>query len=144
MEQMPSDCIFCKIARGDIPCTKIFENEQVMAFLDINPWAGGHSLIIPKEHFARLEECSPAALAALAAPLPALSRAIMQAVGAEACNVLMNNGRSAGQLVDHVHLHLIPRRPDDRIIRHAPQKTYPEGQMNDIAEHIKKRCRLNL
>ena len=135
---MVEDCIFCKIARGEIPCTKILENEKVLAFLDINPWSEGHSLLIPKQHFSRLEDCPGSVLAAVAEQLPIVVKAIIRAVGAEGCNVLNNNGRCAGQLVDHVHFHIIPRRQGDGIIRHAPQGQYPQDRIEQLADKIRQ------
>ncbi|MCK4627511.1 MAG: HIT family protein [Sedimentisphaerales bacterium] len=135
---MVEDCIFCKIIGGVVPCTKIFENEDVLAFLDISPWSEGHSLLIPKQHFSRLEDCSGPSLAAVAEQLPNVVKAITRAVGAEGCNVLNNNGRCAGQLVDHVHFHIIPRRQGDGVIRHAPQGQYSQGRIEQIADQIRQ------
>ncbi|MBN1764238.1 MAG: HIT family protein, partial [Sedimentisphaerales bacterium] len=128
--------IFCKIARGEIPCAGIFEDDQVLAFLDINPWSEGHSLIIPKAHFVHLHECPVEVISTLARQIGPIAEAIIKAVGAEGYNLLNNNGRSAGQLVEHVHFHIIPRKTGDGIIRHAPQNTYPPGRMDEIAARI--------
>ena len=135
---MSADCIFCRIVRGEIPSNKIFENDQVLAFLDISPWSEGHSLLIPKEHFARLDQCSPSVMSALARQLPHLAQAISQAVQADGYNILINNGPSAGQLVEHVHFHIIPRKAGDGIIRHFPQGKYPPGRIDRIADHIRQ------
>ncbi len=136
-EQMVQGCIFCRIVQGEIPCTKIYEDDQVLAFLDINPFSKGHTLVIPKTHFATVGDCPPLVMAALVQPLPVLASAIIQAVDAEGYNILNNNGRSAGQLIDHVHFHIIPRNTGDGIIEHGPQMQYKAGQIEDVAGKIR-------
>lgn len=101
--------IFDKILDGEIPCHRLYEDEHVLAFLDVGPLSPGHTLVIPKERKAMLHELSDAAAAALGRVLPRLCRALVEATGAEAYNVLQNNGRAAGQVVEHVHFHLIPK-----------------------------------
>ncbi|MEM1176715.1 MAG: HIT family protein [Acidobacteriota bacterium] len=101
--------IFDKILDGDIPCHRVYENEHVLAFLDINPLAPGHTLVIPKERRAHLHELSDDAAAALGRALPRICRAVLAATGAEHYNVLQNNGAPAHQAVFHVHFHIIPR-----------------------------------
>jgi histidine triad (HIT) family protein len=101
--------IFDKILDGEIPCHRLYEDEHVLAFLDVGPLSPGHSLVIPKQRTAFLHELSDASAAALGRVLPRLCRALVAATGADAYNVLQNNGRAAGQVVDHVHFHLIPR-----------------------------------
>lgn len=106
-------CIFCKIVAGEIPCHRLYEDEHVLAFLDIGPLSRGHSLVIPKAHYETIDQMPPELAAACMAVVPRLSRAIVAATGARAWNVLQNNGKIAGQAVDHVHIHIIPRREDD-------------------------------
>ncbi|CAN5600203.1 HIT family protein [soil metagenome] len=101
--------IFTKIIRGEIPCQKVYEDEHVLAFLDINPIARGHMLVIPKEEAATLDLLSDDAAAALGRVLPRLARAVLAATGATAFNVLQNNGAMAHQAVFHVHFHIIPK-----------------------------------
>lgn len=110
---MPTDpaCIFCKIVAGDIPCHKLWEDGHALAFLDVNPLSEGHALVIPKQHYATLDEVPTETAAAIGAALPALARAVMQATGSTDYNILQNNGAPAGQDVFHVHFHLIPRKP---------------------------------
>lgn len=134
---MSEVCIFCKIVAGEIPATKVYEDESVLAFLDIAPLSEGHTLLIPKEHAARLDDLSPEACSVLAATLPALGRAVSKAAEAQGYNVLNNNGPAAGQLVEHVHFHIIPRRTDDRVINHPPGRKYPDGRMDQVARLIK-------
>lgn len=104
-----SDTIFTRIIRGDIPCHRVYEDDRVLAFLDIGPLSRGHTLVIPKEPAETLDKLSDESAAALGRVLPRLCRAVMQATGAAAFNVLQNNGPSAHQAVMHVHFHIIPR-----------------------------------
>jgi histidine triad (HIT) family protein len=107
--------IFSKIIRGEIPCHKVYEDDRVLAFLDVGPLSQGHTLVIPKEEAATLDALSDDSAAAIGRALPRLARAVMKATGATAYNILQNNGATAHQAVFHVHFHIIPRfetRPD--------------------------------
>jgi len=104
--------IFDKIINGEIPCHRVYEDEHVLAFLDINPLSPGHLLVIPKERAAQLHLLSDEAAAALGRVLPRLCRAVRQVTGIETYNVLQNNGAGAHQAVFHVHFHIIPKSPD--------------------------------
>jgi histidine triad (HIT) family protein len=101
--------IFAKILRGEIPSHKIYEDEHVLAFLDVMPLARGHTLVIPKEPAETLDKLSDEAAAAIGRVLPRISRAVLAATGATAFNVLQNNGALAHQAVLHVHFHIIPK-----------------------------------
>ena len=111
MPNYPTDpnCIFCKIIAGEIPCHKLYEDDRVLSFLDIGPLSAGHALVIPKGHYETIDQVPAEDAAAMFRIVPGLSKAIMQATGAESWNLLQNNGRAAGQAVGHVHLHIIPR-----------------------------------
>ncbi len=106
-----ANTIFSKILAKEIPCLRIYENDHVLAFLDIHPLSPGHTLLIPKEPAETLDTLSEVAAAALGAALPKLCRAIVAATGWRDYNVLQNNGRAAHQEVMHVHFHIIPK-PD--------------------------------
>jgi histidine triad (HIT) family protein len=106
--------IFSKILAGEIPCHRVYEDEQVLAFLDVAPLAPGHLLVIPKEAKARLDELSDESAAAIGRVLPRLCRAVVAETCAEGCNVLQNNGTIAHQAVMHVHFHVIPKFADGR------------------------------
>lgn len=114
MADYPTDasCLFCKIIAGEIPCYKIYEDDHVLGFLDINPIAPGHALVIPKPHAVTLDRLDEAASAACGRVLPQLSAAVLRAVNAEAFNILQNNGAAAHQAVGHVHFHIIPKTAD--------------------------------
>jgi len=101
--------IFGRILDGEIPCHRVYEDDQVLAFLDVFPLSPGHCLVIPKERVAQLHELSPESAAAIGRVLPALSKAVMEATGARAYNILQNNGSDAHQAVSHVHFHIIPK-----------------------------------
>ncbi|MEE2959424.1 MAG: HIT family protein [Myxococcota bacterium] len=104
-----ADTIFGKIIRGELPCHKLFENDHVLAFLDINPVSPGHTLVIPKEAVEKLEDLSENAAAELGRVLPRLCKAVSKATGIREYNLLQNNGIGAHQAVMHVHFHIIPK-----------------------------------
>jgi histidine triad (HIT) family protein len=108
-----ADSVFGKIIRGEIPCHKLYEDERVLAFLDIGPLSEGHALVIPKEPAVTLDELSDESAAAIGRVLPRICRAIKRATGTPAFNVLENNLPLAHQAVPHVHFHVIPK-PDEK------------------------------
>ena len=101
--------VFSKILDGEIPCHRVYEDDLVLAFLDVGPLSPGHTLVIPKERKAQLHELSDESAAAIGRVLPRLARAILAETGASAYNVLQNNGSRAHQAVMHVHFHIIPK-----------------------------------
>jgi histidine triad (HIT) family protein len=131
------DCIFCKIVEGELPSAKIYEDKRILAFLDINPVNKGHTLVITKEHYNNLNELPPDLLKDVIMVVQRLSLPIREAVGAEGFNIIVNNGRVAGQLVDHVHFHIIPRLKQDNL-HPWPGKTYQENEKERLAENIRK------
>lgn len=104
--------IFTKILSGEIPSHKVYEDEHVYAFLDIGPLSKGHTLVIPREQKAQLDELSDDSAAAIGRALPRICRAVMAATGARHYNILQNNGEPAHQAVMHVHFHIIPKYDD--------------------------------
>ena len=106
------DTIFTRIIAGEIPCHRVYEDDKVLAFLDIGPLSPGHTLVIPKEPAETLDRLSDDSAAALGRILPRLSRAVLRATGAQDFNVLQNNGAAAHQAVGHVHFHIIPKFSD--------------------------------
>jgi len=135
-QPVDSQCIFCRIARREIPSSLVYATDDAVAFLDIQPITPGHLLVIPVGHYATLAETPPTVLSALAAELPFLSRGLMQALDAPALNVFCNNGSEAGQVVRHVHFHLVPRRSDDGLIRHVEGRPQAADQRGEICNRI--------
>ena len=129
-------CIFCKMVAGQIPVTKIYEDKVVLAFLDIGPLSDGHTLVIPKQHFEKLHDCPAELLSQLGVHLGKIAKAVAGAMNSEGYNVLCNNGRAAGQLVEHLHFHIIPRNTGDGVFDRWPAYKYQEGKIEEIAAKI--------
>lgn len=104
-----ADCIFCKIIAGEIPSSKVYEDDQIVAFLDISQVTPGHTLVVPKQHFRNLLEMDADSTSQLFARVPDIARKVMKATGAKGMNILNNNEEIAGQTVFHTHVHLAPR-----------------------------------
>lgn len=125
-----SETIFDKILSGDIPCHRVYEDNDVLAFLDIGPLSRGHTLVIPKERAVHLHELSDDSAAAIGRVLPRIARAILAVTGASAYNVLQNNGSAAHQVVPHVHFHIIPRIGDQGL-----RIGWPAGSLDSDEGH---------
>lgn len=106
------ETVFSKILRGELPCHRVYEDDLVLAFLDLYPVARGHTLVIPKEPAVTVDRLSDDAAAAVGRVLPRIARAVLAATGARAFNILQNNGSLAHQAVEHVHFHIIPKHDD--------------------------------
>ncbi|MBC8522607.1 HIT family protein [PVC group bacterium] len=126
--------IFEKIINGDIPCHKIYEDDLVLAFLDVAPLSKGHTLVIPKQAVANMHELSEESGAALGRALVKIASAVVEATGATDYNILQNNGESAHQAVFHVHFHIIPKFDEKGLkIEWVPEElTDGETLANDI------------
>ncbi len=131
-------CIFCKIVAGDIPSERVYEDDQCLAFLDIHPIAPGHTLLIPRAHYADLPTTPHAVLAALLAATPRVAQAAMAATGGQGFNFFQFNGACAGQEVFHIHFHIIPRRPGDAVAYQWQQGSYGEGEMAALGAAIRE------
>jgi histidine triad (HIT) family protein len=107
------NCIFCKIINGEIPCYKVYEDEKVLAFLDISQASKGHTLIVPKTHFANMLECDEETVAYMYKIANKLGNQIVNSLGAQGMNILTNINEVAGQTVKHFHIHLLPRYNDE-------------------------------
>ena len=129
------DCIFCKIIRGELPSYKVYEDDKVMAFLDIRPVNAGHTLVAPKKHSQNVFDISPEDWVALTEVVRTLAIAIEKAVSADGVNIAMNNRESAGQLVPHTHVHIIPRFKDDGF-KLMPQRQYDTGEADETLKKI--------
>ncbi|GAA0300836.1 histidine triad (HIT) family protein [Gracilibacillus halotolerans] len=133
------DCIFCKIINGEIPSAKVYEDEEVFAFLDISQVTKGHTLIIPKKHVENIYETTEEVASNLFARVPKIANAIKKAYNPVGINILNNNGTAAGQSVFHIHIHLIPRYDgtdgfDAKWITHNDD--YSTSDLADIAQKI--------
>jgi len=129
------DCIFCKIIKGELPCSKLYEDDKVFAFLDIAPVNKGHALVIPKEHNETLMDMQDDILKEVSVVVKRLSAAIKKAVNADGISVGMSNYKAAGQLVPHAHFHIMPRFEDDGL-KLWPQGKYEEEEMDSYREKI--------
>lgn len=134
-----SDCLFCKIIAGAIPAHKVYEDDRVLAFLDIGPVSTGHTLVIPKTHAENFNAGSREDAAHLAEVVHVIAPAIMRAVDASGYNLGMNHGVAAGQDVLHTHLHLMPRQDGSQ---RTFTKTHPsQDELAAVAEKIRKEIR---
>jgi histidine triad (HIT) family protein len=128
-----SNCIFCKIVAVELPAAVVFESESLIAFLDVGPLAEGHLLLVPREHYTLLTELPPALALKMGSVLPRLGRALLEVTGADGFNVLQSNGEAAGQIVPHVHFHLIPRTREDGLGYRWNAGKYGEGRAEALA-----------
>jgi len=135
-----SDCLFCKIIAGEIPSTKIYEDDNVFAFLDIAPVNPGHTLVIPKEHTPNIYEMSEKTLGYVMGVVKKLSSATKDALQADGINLEMNNDTVAGQVIFHAHLHVIPRFEGDGL-KQWPGKSYEGSHQEEVAKKIKEKLR---
>jgi len=136
-----NDCIFCKIIRGEIPAAKVYEDENILAFLDISQVTRGHTLVVPKKHEANIYELSPETAATLFSAIPKIAGAIKKAFDPVAMNLLNNNGELAGQSVFHFHIHLLPRYGKDDgfgAVWKTHNDDYTPEDLKKIAETIAK------
>ena len=132
------DCLFCKMAAGQIPVAKIYEDDVVLSFLDIGPVSDGHSLVIPKQHFEKLHDCPAELLGKVVSRLGKIAAAVTGAMNSDGYNVLCNNGRAAGQLIEHLHFHVIPRNAGDGVFNRWPAYKYEKGKIEQIALKIRE------
>ena len=131
------DCIFCKIASGEIPAHKVFETDKILTFLDNHPINYGHVLIIPKSHHENLIDAPEDVLREIITTAKKLAPAILKATGLQNYNLVMNSGKDAGQKVFHTHFHIIPRFSGDGYGRFRVPD-YKEGEGEKMAEKIKE------
>ncbi len=131
-----SDCIFCKIINGELPSSKVYEDEHVVAFLDIHPTRPGHTLVVPKIHCDDLLGCDTEVASAMMRVAQKVAPAVVQATGAQGFNLGVNNGAASGQVIFHLHMHIVPRVSDDGL-RLWPAGEYQEGEKESIAERIR-------
>lgn len=131
------NCIFCKIINGMIPAAKVYEDDRIISFLDIMPANKGHCLIVPKNHAETLAEMNDEDLSATIKAAKKVAKALSLSLGA-GYNIVMNNGKEAGQLVSHAHVHIIPRFQKDRLRIKWSHLKYEGDEMKEYAEKIRK------
>ncbi len=131
-----TDCIFCKIVKGEVPSFKVYEDERTYAFLDIHPVNQGHTLVVPKRHAPNVFDIAPADWAAVSETVRMLAGVVETAVHADGVNITMNNREHAGQIVDHAHVHIVPRFKGDGFKLWA-QRQYREGEASETLTKIK-------
>ncbi|MCM1157918.1 MAG: HIT family protein [Bacteroidales bacterium] len=132
------DCIFCKIANGEIPSTTIYENNDFRVFFDINPASKGHCLVVPKQHYNDIFAMDAETGGKLFSLATAIARGLKKELNCEGMNILQNNGLIAGQTVFHFHLHLIPRYAQDTVnISWQPGEANPE-ELKLLAKAVRK------
>ena len=136
---LTEDCIFCKIVKGEIPSTKLFEDENVLSFLDIMPAAKGHALVIPKKHYSTLLDMPHEELASVIEAVQKIASATMVALpGVEGFNVIQSNHEAAGQVIPHVHFHIIPRAKNDKLNFQWEHGKAEKEELEKYAELVKK------
>jgi histidine triad (HIT) family protein len=131
------DCLFCKIIAKQIPVDLIYENEKVVAFLDINPVNPGHLLVVPKVHSENIAVAADDDLIALTLAVKKLAPAVCAATSCDGWNLEVNNGNAAGQAIDHTHWHIVPRRKEDGL-KHWPGHPYAAGEAAKIIALIRE------
>lgn len=136
------DCIFCKIVEGSIPAAIVYEDEKVVGFLDIMPANKGHCLVIPKNHAQTLLEMEDEDISAAIKTAKKIASSISLTFGNSGFNLVMNNGKEAGQVVNHAHIHIIPRFQKDRLRIKWSHIKYDENEIQEYADKIKNFCRM--
>ncbi len=132
------ECVFCKIVSVEIPASVVYEDQTLLCFLDFNPLSPGHLLIVTRDHYATLTELPSDVSSKLGSLLPLAGKALIEVTGASGFNVLCNNGSVAGQIVPHVHFHLIPRFDADGLGYRWSAGSYEEGKANQLAAEYQK------
>ena len=130
------DCVFCRIISGELPAYIIHQDEWTLSFLDINPFTWGHALVLPKDHFASLKELPDGMVSPLMKNISLVAKAVIRAAGVDSFNVLLNDGGVAGQIVPHIHFHVVPRSPGDGLHFKTARRDFREEEMKDIQESI--------
>lgn len=133
---MNSDCIFCKIISGEAPASKVYEDNETLAFLSIHPVNKGHVLVIPKDHVETTYGWSDEIACRLILTAKKISIAVKNALDADEVNLLINNGENPPHVL-HSHIHIIPRYNDDGLLD-WPEKSYEEGEIGGFAEKVRK------
>jgi histidine triad (HIT) family protein len=135
----PTDqtCIFCKIVAGQIPCLRLLEDDQTIAFMDINPVNPGHALAVAKGHWPTVDVIPPDILAAVARSAQRIARAVMRELRPAGVNLLQANGAAAGQSVPHLHIHIMPRRAGDNVMFNWESRPGERAEIEAVYKRLK-------
>src|SRR3989344_3193852 len=132
-----NNCVFCKIVKLETPSQRVYEDDEYIAFLDINPINFGHTLVVPKAHYENVLDVPPEVIAGMIKIAKKVAPAVVEAMRADGFNIGINNGRAAGQLVEHVHIHVIPRFEADNLKSWPSRFRYAGGGMGATAKKSK-------
>jgi len=135
---MEKDCLFCKIIKGEIPAYKVYEDNDFLVILDINPVNLGHTLIIPKVHFVNIFDTPETTASQIGPIIKKISPAVKNGTKADGVNVIINNEKAAGQLIFHAHVHIIPRFENDGFTHWHGQGGETKSDFENIQNSIKK------
>lgn len=137
MDEANVNCIFCRIIRKDIPNAIIYENDKFLAFMDKYPINHGHTLIVPKEHYGNILEMPAEIVGEMYSLIPKLAKAITSVIESDGFNINQNNGKSANQIVPHVHVHIVPRYSAEKVKGQWPTRKIAKMQeLQDLARKI--------
>lgn len=125
-------CVFCKIVAGEIPAAVVYQSDSALAFLDVAPLADGHLLVIPQAHYCKFADMPSEECVQVVGVLPRIARAVREVTGAEGFNILLNEGQAAGQVVPHVHFHIIPRFANDELGYRWKSGQYSPGRAEEL------------
>ena len=131
-----TNCVFCKIVRGEIPAIRVHEDERTLTFMDIQPASPGHALVIPKTHAPNLLEITEPELFVVAATTQRIARAVQKALAPDGIRIVQTNGAAAGQSVFHYHVHIIPMQAGQRVSAHGRERANPE-ELKTLAVRIR-------
>ena len=135
---MNDNCIFCKIAAGQIPSATVYEDDDFRAILDIAPAHKGHTIILPKKHADNIFALDEETAAKVFPVAKKIAQAVKDTPGCDGVNILQNNGTAAGQSVFHLHVHVVPRYEGDGILPVWPQGSYADGEAAELAAKIRE------
>ncbi|MDQ7779504.1 MAG: HIT family protein [Planctomycetota bacterium] len=133
-----ASCVFCRIVAGELPSARIYEDDKTVAFLDINPIVRGHALVLTRDHYEGVDDIPEQLLRELAASVKKVARSVKQGMNAEGVNILLNNGRCSGQIVPHIHFHVIPRSTNDGVAFQWSPRQYSSSELDEVAARIRK------
>jgi histidine triad (HIT) family protein len=136
-ESKAADCVFCKILNGTIPSRKFYEDDSTIAILDINPASPGHALVLPRQHFKTIMDGGQDVVASTFLTVKRVAELVKNRLNCDGLNIMVNQGREAGQVIDHFHVHVVPRYKGDNIHIIPPDRKMSDEQLDEILEKLK-------